>query len=560
MAQLEDNNALLIYRVGPVLCCAPTLPIETLITPPTLTHPPGSSETHPGIFRHDGKLIRLTDLRQLFGVEPQDRTQPGRIIVCQLDEKYVGFLVDEIIDVIKMPSKGWGQLAPSLSGGVFSKSLLFNEKIYLYTELEKLQQVRNTGFLKPWIEHLHKEAQDHEKESIKTHTPTDGLGSTNKTNSPNADPTPVKTTATTEAIAPPTSNPVLTATSSEPGDDSATTQPTAAPLPEPPEPITKPAAPTAEQLKASTSTAARKSRPTDSQATIPPASSLFENSPAEKKTSVIKPVTESPSAHREQSTHASSLAPTTNPPAADNASHQDTNMAENNNHSGLLFFILLFIGTGLISTYIYLRPNQESPPDKLSMPIAPLASMQKEKPVITKVEPELEKMPTTPPISTVNTRVEKISANEVTAPPKPQSNESNYHAAIEQQHNEPGTNEITIILSTPNSNKVIHSETNISTTKQRPAVNDESLTAKPIVVIDPQINKVISKQHRDQIVHTVVKGDTLWHIAQRYIHNPFRYPELARLNKIHNPDLIYPGDRVRIIHIYQKRVIQPPDK
>ena len=111
MAQLADNNALLIYRVGPVLCCAPTLPVESLIPPPALTRPPGSSESHPGIFRHDGKLVRITDLRQLFGVEPQDRTQPGRIIICQLNDRYTGFLVDEIIDVITSPASGWGALS-----------------------------------------------------------------------------------------------------------------------------------------------------------------------------------------------------------------------------------------------------------------------------------------------------------------------------------------------------------------------------------------------------------------------------------------------------------------
>jgi hypothetical protein len=52
-----------------------------------------------------------------------------------------------------------------------------------------------------------------------------------------------------------------------------------------------------------------------------------------------------------------------------------------------------------------------------------------------------------------------------------------------------------------------------------------------------------------EITHIVVKGDTLWDIALRYIHDPFRYPELARLSNIKNPDLIYPGDRVRILII-----------
>ncbi|MBN2427185.1 MAG: chemotaxis protein CheW [Deltaproteobacteria bacterium] len=50
-----------------------------------------------------------------------------------------------------------------------------------------------------------------------------------------------------------------------------------------------------------------------------------------------------------------------------------------------------------------------------------------------------------------------------------------------------------------------------------------------------------------EIVHTVIRGDTLWHIAKHYLDNPLRYPELARLSRIENPHLIFPGDRVRII-------------
>lgn len=47
-------------------------------------------------------------------------------------------------------------------------------------------------------------------------------------------------------------------------------------------------------------------------------------------------------------------------------------------------------------------------------------------------------------------------------------------------------------------------------------------------------------------MHTVVKGDTLWHIAKQYQDNPYLYPELAKLSKIKNPNLIYPGDTVTI--------------
>jgi len=48
------------------------------------------------------------------------------------------------------------------------------------------------------------------------------------------------------------------------------------------------------------------------------------------------------------------------------------------------------------------------------------------------------------------------------------------------------------------------------------------------------------------ITHIVVKGDTLWDIAEFYVNDPFRYPEVAKLSDINTPDLIYPGDIVLI--------------
>lgn len=48
-------------------------------------------------------------------------------------------------------------------------------------------------------------------------------------------------------------------------------------------------------------------------------------------------------------------------------------------------------------------------------------------------------------------------------------------------------------------------------------------------------------------VHIVVPGDTLWHLAKRFLGNPFWYKVLADTSMIKNPDLIYPGDKIHII-------------
>ncbi|MFV1983310.1 MAG: LysM peptidoglycan-binding domain-containing protein, partial [Thiohalomonadales bacterium] len=128
-------------------------------------------------------------------------------------------------------------------------------------------------------------------------------------------------------------------------------------------------------------------------------------------------------------------------------------------------------------------------------------------------------------------------------------------------------NDITITLYTPITNEKISSlkakteDTSLTKNTVKPEnekkVNLISNSKQYKIQIQSNKNQnidpsIISKE----IIHIVVKGDTLWHIAKFYVKDPYRYPELARLSNIKNPDLIYPGNRVHIIQIFTNENIQ----
>ena len=515
------QQSLLTFRVGPVLCCAPSLPVRSIITPPKLSQLPGSDSSQPGIFKHGSHIVKVFDLRQKFGIDKTEQTQPGNLIVTIFEGGDFAFWVDQILDVFDFPTEGWGNVPAAIPRGVFTKTLLLNKKIHLYCEFENLAKINDLGYLKQYLQQL----KQHEeiKETVKSKTI----------------PTPTKTTSLSETTNKPIENPIASTMKKDP---SLTTPSTGNKTITASINATKPSSPLTKSLlnKKSDSTPVVKTTPisklsvpnttttntTEQYQTTSNKKTVLENSAREAikpppVPSIKKPIP-LPSRTKENLVKIK----TTYIKETENTDQEESS-------AGIVIFFLFMIcllGAGFY--YFYFDSDTNKSKYKKSIIV------KKHEPVkLEKIQPVDVEIPTTQIVESI---VENDSAEEEVLEIQ------EYKADISQQENE-----ITITIHQPisieerlNDKSIadepekIENETKIEVSVNATPV--DKLAEKEAIRTLPK-EKIIS-----EITHTVVKGDTLWAIAKKYVNNPFLYPELARLSNIKNPHRIYPGNRVRI--------------
>lgn len=441
MSMLSDrhSNALVLFSVGPARICSPVLPVESIIFPPLITATPDASTDEPGVFDSINGIVRVVDLRVRFGVEAQQESRSGKIIITEIASERVGFWVDEIEGIMEFPEKGWCAIPACIPVDVFSRALLIDDVIRLYAEFDKLDAFKAQGYLAGHIAALGAEKKEHRSSRSRSRPeparrPTSQGSKIEK---------PV-----TDRVKQVVIEPGLRA---RPGQEPACRDNRMTV-----EPVRKTEKQRLAEVEPQTPVASESRNPR--QATI--------NSGHHTRQASTASITSEPWTPRQRDRKET--------PRMTGELHVIRMNSGLQKQDYLLLGLVLLLSLVVLMTGIFITGSFEV----LEVRDNPVESV---------------------PLDAGDKARDVMPAQET--------------EEKSQENNKPG--ELVIVL------------------------NDESThTGEPGVT--PGIETT-------RYQHIVKKGDTLWDIAGRYVQRPWEYPELARLSRIDDPDLIYPGQTVIVI-------------
>ncbi len=95
---------LVTFRLGNEEYSVDILSVQEIIRHMDLTRVPKAPEFVDGVINLRGKVIPVLDLRKRFGLDACGKTNETRIIVVEINGKTVGFKVDEVSEVLRLPA------------------------------------------------------------------------------------------------------------------------------------------------------------------------------------------------------------------------------------------------------------------------------------------------------------------------------------------------------------------------------------------------------------------------------------------------------------------------
>ena len=129
------------------------LRVQEIIRTMAITNVPKAPEFVEGVINLRGKVIPIIDLRRRFGLQPKEHDKHTRIIVIEINNMIVGFVVDSVSEVLRIPASTV-EPPPPVVAGLESEYISgvgkLHDRLLILLDLDKLlsgEDMENLGQL-----------------------------------------------------------------------------------------------------------------------------------------------------------------------------------------------------------------------------------------------------------------------------------------------------------------------------------------------------------------------------------------------------------------------------
>jgi len=154
MSKTADNNPkadatvvsdellqLVSFKIGTEEFGVDILKVQEINRMLEVTRVPNAPEYVDGVINLRGKVIPIINLRRRFGMERKERGKDTRIVVVELKGRVVGFVVDAVSEVLRIP-KSVTEPPPPLVAGVEAEYITavgkLEDRLLILLDLEKV--------------------------------------------------------------------------------------------------------------------------------------------------------------------------------------------------------------------------------------------------------------------------------------------------------------------------------------------------------------------------------------------------------------------------------------
>lgn len=139
--QEKEILQLVTFHLGEEEFGIDILKVQEIIRMLTITKVPNAPNFVEGVINLRGRVIPVLDLRKRFNLPIKDKDKHTRIIVIEINDMTVGFIVDSVSEVLRI-SKDTVEAPPPVVAGVESEYIKgvgkLNDRLLILLDLDKL--------------------------------------------------------------------------------------------------------------------------------------------------------------------------------------------------------------------------------------------------------------------------------------------------------------------------------------------------------------------------------------------------------------------------------------